>query len=1150
MPNTSPYLENSDPALVQLSNAPFSVTFWLNQTSTSGTVATTIILAPAFQVVLNADGTLTFTIRDSVSTVQTSVSTVLPIVLGWNFVEIGYDLAGLKLNIFLNGIKATASFIHAADFSFSNFTTVFQLGTSNRFSTTTVDASFGLDEVGVWSRLLTDAEVNYIYNSGTGRAFPYFDSPFNLVFQANLINTPAKPLVLGSTNNLWVVNESFSSSPRQFIAQIVPLYTGVPTSLGFSWTADNFDDKVLFAQHDNLSQYWTPPLPRLCQDLPGLPSNDSNWDGVSVVANHAMLWKEDRIKWSDINDFTNWIPVATTAVSSALSVATDFVQPSPGGNVSVTVVNPAAAVVSISVSGSLSFPNTNVGSSSTLLLSTINSGTTVLDVTGISLPPGFSGNFAGSIPVGGSQPVIITFTPTAAISYDGAVTVSSNATTGTYTLPLSGTGIGTTKIISLSGILTFGECQTSKTIQSALVITNSGNTTLNVSSISLPAGFSHGTLPATVAAGASAPVTINFNPTAAISYAGSVSIISDATAGTAIAGISGVGVSTFGSSAGIFLTDLGTCQFGNVATGSTPTGTIKVVNPSSNTLTIVGATFPAGFTGTFPSTVAPNSTATVTATFSPIADVNYGGIISVAVSGVFTGSTTIPVSGTGIAAGKVIQLSGSLDFGSVQVGNSIQSLLKIKNIGTITITVSSITYPSGFSGAYSGTILPGVTKDIIVTFSPTSAVLFSGTVTVNSDASSGTNTISASGTGTAIPSPIILIPGQTVTLADPRGSLTYYNYYTVISQNNLALVLMLQDLTGVTPAGLVMPADGRQFFTLDANEAGELRVVGANMNGPIFKIIQQGDYAYSFKERSIQSIQYTGFGNGIFFIHNEVSTEGLIAREAVVDRDGTFVFLGHKELYTYQGGPNPTPVCQQATPQLYKELDRSRLEAIRVFHNENRKEIWVKYPVIGGFRVLIWNYVEDSASIDDYDPRVEFTAIGRVDWSSDVTWGLLPPTETWESLALNVTWQSLVSGGVDHVPLLACADGNIRIHGLVYSRDGAAYKSLSETMDFDFRNPDIWKYVDVVVIGLDVKVKDNQARTMYVQTGGQASLSGADIVWSDPQPVLVNGSAPIPVKVNPGGAGRFLRLRFSSQDADVQWRVSSFEIHCRPGGKY
>lgn len=101
------------------------------------------------------------------------------------------------------------------------------------------------------------------------------------------------------------------------------------------------------------------------------------------------------------------------------------------------------------------------------------------------------------------------------------------------------------------------------------------------------------------------------------------------------------------------------------------------------------------------------------------------------------------------ASGASISLSGNLSFGNVQVGNTSQRSFTISNAGNVTLNVSSIIFPSGFTGNWSGgTIAVGNIRNVLVTFSPTSATTYGGTITVNSNATSGTNTTSCSGTGT------------------------------------------------------------------------------------------------------------------------------------------------------------------------------------------------------------------------------------------------------------------------------------------------------------------------------------------------------------------------------------------------------------------
>jgi hypothetical protein len=95
----------------------------------------------------------------------------------------------------------------------------------------------------------------------------------------------------------------------------------------------------------------------------------------------------------------------------------------------------------IGLSGNLAFGNVTVGSTATATLTIQNTGNTALTVSGINYPTGFSGAWSGIVPTGASQNVTVTFSPVAATTYGGNVTVTSDATSGTSTIAASGTGI-------------------------------------------------------------------------------------------------------------------------------------------------------------------------------------------------------------------------------------------------------------------------------------------------------------------------------------------------------------------------------------------------------------------------------------------------------------------------------------------------------------------------------------------------------------------------------------------------------------------------------------------------------------------------------------------------------------------------------------
>jgi hypothetical protein len=100
---------------------------------------------------------------------------------------------------------------------------------------------------------------------------------------------------------------------------------------------------------------------------------------------------------------------------------------------------------------------------------------------------------------------------------------------------------------------------------------------------------------------------------------------------------------------------------------------------------------------------------------------------------------------------STIALSGNLAFGNVTVGTTATSTLTIANTGTGELTITSVTYPTGFTGSFTaGTIPASGSQAVTVTFAPTAAQGYSGNITVTGNQTSGANTIAVSGTGTAV----------------------------------------------------------------------------------------------------------------------------------------------------------------------------------------------------------------------------------------------------------------------------------------------------------------------------------------------------------------------------------------------------------------
>lgn len=384
-----------------------------------------------------------------------------------------------------------------------------------------------------------------------------------------------------------------------------------------------------------------------------------------------------------------------------------------------------------------------------------------------------------------------------------------------------------------------------------------------------------------------------------------------------------------------------------------------------------------------------------------------------------------------------------------------------------------------------------------------------------------------------------------------------------------ALKLTPTGSTGEILAGTEVPVRS-VIASVDATEAGEASNAGSQINGDILAITALGEYALMLKNRSIQTIQYVGRINGVFFVRPSVLDEGLIARYAWVRVEGNrIIFWGHKEIYQYGGDLQLTPIGVMHTKKIFEEeLDRSRAEEIVAHHNEAANEIWFVYPTLtGATKVFIYNYRENSVVVDLYDNSLNgITALGGIDWESAPAWQDLPDTLTWADDTHK--WYEYVDEGEKRYTVIAvggtAADANLGetgddpiprllLHGRVFSRSSgdnctpSAYLCKAETQDYDFDDPARFKYVDTVVLQVEVKEQLARPMKMWVQIGSRPNLD-SDITWSVPASVEVSGNGTFRTQVNIRGAGRFHRVRFFSNTVDAQWRVASFELIARAGG--
>ena len=249
----------------------------------------------------------------------------------------------------------------------------------------------------------------------------------------------------------------------------------------------------------------------------------------------------------------------------------------------------------------------------------------------------------------------------------------------------------------------FGSVAIAQSQSQSAVLTNNGRTSVTISAITANGtGFSVSglKLPAVLAAGQTATITVSFEPTRTGWINGSVTVTSTASNSTLQMGLRGVGTS------GSALTAApSSVSFGQVNVGSNSSLSVVLTNSgsSSETLTafqVVGSSFGVS-SPNLPITLNKGQSVTLSVTFTPQSTGLLNG--SVYVPGP---NLNVPLSGTGATttAGQLSVTPSTLSFGSIDVGSTGSQP------STITASGGSVTVSSASSSSsqftVSGTSFP------------------------------------------------------------------------------------------------------------------------------------------------------------------------------------------------------------------------------------------------------------------------------------------------------------------------------------------------------------------------------------------------------------------------------------------------------------
>ena len=456
-------------------------------------------------------------------------------------------------------------------------------------------------------------------------------------------------------------------------------------------------------------------------------------------------------------NFSGTVSFATTAAQSQAKSARKAQDQSGTVVLPLSGVGLQAGTLSANPA-SLAFGNVQVGGNGSLTVTLTNNGGISLTVSQANVSgAGFTlSGLTLPVTLAANQSVAfnVKFAPTVAGAVSGSLTVVSDGSNPSLTIPLTGTGIAPGQLSASPASLAFGNVQIGSSSNKSETLTNNGGTAVTISQAT-PTGTGYSmsglTLPVTLAAGQSVGFTVTYAPTTAGAANGNLSIVSDAPGSPLSIGLTGTGVAP-----GQLAANPVSLSFGNVLLGTTKLLTETLTNTGGAGVTISAATASGtGFTLSglsLPLTINAGQSTSFSVQFAPTTPGGVNGTVSITSNG-SNPNLTIALSGSGATPGALSANPAALAFGSVQVGNNASLSETLTNTGGSNVTIAQATV-TGAAFSVVGltlpvTLIPNQTATFSVKFAPTVAANVSGNLAIVSDAPASPLNIALSGTGVA-----------------------------------------------------------------------------------------------------------------------------------------------------------------------------------------------------------------------------------------------------------------------------------------------------------------------------------------------------------------------------------------------------------------
>jgi|GEM_PF-1525681 len=464
------------------------------------------------------------------------------------------------------------------------------------------------------------------------------------------------------------------------------------------------------------------------------------------------------------------VQVRFAPVSQGPKTANLIVLSNAGSNPDTVTVTgfggpPAVPLLSLSQTA-LSFGNVVVNSSMQRNVVVSNTGSALLSISETFLAGqnfnefSVSGGGLLTISPGGSKTLTVTLTPDSSGTKQAQLIIMSNAPTDPDTVMLSGQAGIPVPVLSTNS-LSFGQVRTGLNAARDVVLSNRGDLVLSITDLNF-IGPNAGEFSVADAGSASivpfdsTRIRVRFSPLSPGAKQAILQIATNASGTPLSVNLTGEG----GAPTQMFSTQA--LDFGTVAAGTSQQLDFTISNTETSNLTIDSLFKSGADTGSFrivsggaAGILLPSSSRTVTVRFLPVSSGVRQAVIIVTHSAA-SSPDTVALTGRGIAP-EILLSAATIDFDTVALGNNLQRLMSISNIGDADLSLISLSIAglnalefSIVSGGTAGILPASSSRSVDIRFTPSGFGVREAFLIIISNSASSPDTVRFTGHSSAL----------------------------------------------------------------------------------------------------------------------------------------------------------------------------------------------------------------------------------------------------------------------------------------------------------------------------------------------------------------------------------------------------------------